>query len=385
MLVHAGAARQVLDRDPVSARASLEAIEEIGGRTMTDLDRLLGELRAAEDRVDEHASAVRGLGLDVEVRRDGRVPDHLLPVTGRIVQEALTNVVRHADARSAVVEVVAVADGVVVAVSDDGVGGPVVPGHGLRGMAGRVGEVGGSLEVTAAPGGGTRLEAAADVGPPMITVLLVDDDPLLRMGLRTLLSATDDVEVVGEASTGREAVALAHERSPDVVVMDVRMPDVDGIEATRIISGSDLAARVLVLTTFEHDENVSAALRAGASGFLLKRVAPERLLDAVRTVAAGDAMLDPAVTSGVIAEAVRSSPPRRVPALDDLTDREAEVLRLVARGLSNAGIAEVLTVEVSTVKTHVHHVLTKLELRDRVAAVVLAHDAGVVERPPSSR
>ncbi|HEY7200166.1 MAG TPA: response regulator transcription factor [Candidatus Dormibacteraeota bacterium] len=218
----------------------------------------------------------------------------------------------------------------------------------------------------------------------MIALLLVDDQPLVRAGLRMVFEPEADVRIVGEAADGDQAVRLAASLRPDVVLMDVRMPRVDGIQATRAIldGGADpAAARVLVLTTFDHDEYVYEALRAGASGFLLKDAPPEALVAAVRAVAAGDALLAPSITRRLIEGfAHRRRPPAPPPGLAELTDREREVLRLVARGLSNAEIAERLHVGESTVKTHVGHVLSKLGLRDRVQAVVLAYEAGVVER-----
>jgi len=217
----------------------------------------------------------------------------------------------------------------------------------------------------------------------VIALLLVDDQPLVRAGLRMVFEPEADVRIVGEAADGEQAVRLAASLRPDVVLMDVRMPRVDGIQATRAIldGGADpAAARVLVLTTFDHDEYVYEALRAGASGFLLKDAPPEALVAAVRAVAAGDALLAPSITRRLIEGfAHRRRPPAPPPGLAELTDREREVLRLVARGLSNAEIAERLHVGESTVKTHVGHVLSKLGLRDRVQAVVLAYEAGVVE------
>jgi DNA-binding NarL/FixJ family response regulator len=214
-------------------------------------------------------------------------------------------------------------------------------------------------------------------------VLIVDDQALVRAGFRMILEAEEDMEVVGEAADGREAVAEARRLRPDVVLMDVRMPDVDGIEATRRLLSDDATdAKVVMLTTFDMDEYVYDALRAGASGFLLKDVPPEQLVEGIRAVASGDALLAPSVTRRVIEEFVRR-PPASVrtlpPMLGDLTARELEVLKLMARGLSNAEIATELFVSETTVKTHVAHVLMKLELRDRVQAVVLAYESGLVQ------
>jgi DNA-binding NarL/FixJ family response regulator len=209
----------------------------------------------------------------------------------------------------------------------------------------------------------------------VIRVLLADDQALVRAGFRMILGAEPGIEVVGEAADGAEAVALAREREPDVVLMDVRMPTLDGIEATRRIDGP----AVLVLTTFDLDSYVYEALRAGASGFLLKDAPEEQLLAGIRIVADGGSLFAPAVTRRLIERFAGSSPPAEPPhALAELTARETEILGLVARGLSNAEIAEQLVVSQHTVKTHVAHVLGKLGLRDRVQAVVLAYETGLV-------
>lgn len=217
-----------------------------------------------------------------------------------------------------------------------------------------------------------------------IRVMLADDQALVRGGFRMILDSEADIEVVGEASDGGEAASLVQRLEPDVVLMDVRMPEVDGIEATRRIVDSESPVRVVVLTTYDADENVFAALRAGASGFLLKDVRSLELIEAVRIVARGDALLAPAVTRRLLDRLTESLPETDLQPVDlgDLTDRELEVLRLVALGLSNAEIAERLVVTEATVKTHVSSVLRKLHLRDRVQAVVLAYDARLV-RPRS--
>jgi DNA-binding NarL/FixJ family response regulator len=217
----------------------------------------------------------------------------------------------------------------------------------------------------------------------MIRVAIADDQGLVRAGLKTLLDHAGDLECVGEAADGLEAVDLAREQLPDVVVMDVRMPRCDGIEATRRIVAEPACAgvKVLVLTTFDADENVYSALRAGASGFLLKDAAPEDILGAIRIVAGGDALLDPAVTRRLITEFARrpaAADRRSAAALDQLTDRERQMLGLVARGLSNAEIAELETLSYATVKTHVSRILTKLGMRDRAQLVVLAYESGLV-------
>jgi DNA-binding NarL/FixJ family response regulator len=213
----------------------------------------------------------------------------------------------------------------------------------------------------------------------MIRVLLADDQALVRAGFRLILGAEPDIEVVGEAADGREAVALARRLEPDVVLMDIRMPEVDGIEATRQIArpGGGLPA-VLVLTTFDLDAYVYEALRAGASGFLLKDAPEEQLVIGIRVVAEGGSLFAPAVTRRLIERFAGARPQAAPPAVDELTPREAEILTLVARGLSNAEIADHLIVSQHTVKSHVAHILGKLGLRDRVQAVVLAYEAGLV-------
>ncbi|HEX7353748.1 MAG TPA: response regulator transcription factor [Mycobacteriales bacterium] len=214
----------------------------------------------------------------------------------------------------------------------------------------------------------------------MIRVLLADDQELVRSGFRLILELADGIEVIGEAADGREAVLLARQQAPDVVLMDIRMPVLDGIEATRRLRQAGGRTRVLVLTTFDLDEYVYAALRAGASGFLLKDAPRDQLVTAVRTVARGESLLAPAVTRRLIERFVsRPSPTDAAPALDALTIREGEVLRLLARGLSNAEIAAQLFVGEATVKTHVARILRKLDLRDRVQAVVFAYESGTVE------
>jgi DNA-binding NarL/FixJ family response regulator len=214
-------------------------------------------------------------------------------------------------------------------------------------------------------------------------VLVVDDQALLRTAFSSLIDAEDDLEVVGEAADGRQAVELAADLAPDVVVMDVRMPVLDGIQATRQIFSERVRGacpRVLILTTFDLDEYVFEALRAGASGFALKSRPLEELLSAIRTVAAGEALLAPSVTRRLIAHFTESDRARRTTplGLDELTEREREVLSLVARGLSNAELAETLHVSLPTVKTHVSRILTKLGARDRTQLVVLAYESGLV-------
>ena len=212
-----------------------------------------------------------------------------------------------------------------------------------------------------------------------IRVLVADDQSMVRAGFRMLLADEPDIEVVAEAENGREAVEKAARFNPDVILMDIRMPELDGIQATRRILVDDNRARILILTTFDLDEYVYEALSAGASGFVLKDDPPEQLIAAVRTVAAGDALLSPAVTRRVIRQFTRkprAEPPRGV---DELTARERDIFRLIAEGLSNPEIAQRLYISETTVKTHVTHVFQKLDVRDRVQAVVLAYQAGLFE------
>jgi DNA-binding NarL/FixJ family response regulator len=221
-----------------------------------------------------------------------------------------------------------------------------------------------------------------------IRVLVADDQSMVRAGFRMLLAGEQDIEVVAEASNGLEAIDKTARFHPTVVLMDIRMPELDGLQATRRILADDGGARILILTTFDLDEYVYEALRAGASGFVLKDDPPEQLLTAIRTVAGGDALLSPGITKRVIKQFTRiphPTPPRQ---LEDLTERELDVFRLIARGLSNAEIGRELYISDTTVKTHITHILQKLNVRDRVQAVVLAYETGLFEteaRPPSNR
>ena len=292
----------------------------------------------------------------------------------------------------------------VLSIEDDGEGpregfelGDAGGGHGLVGMRERAALYGGHRAGGPAPRRRLRRARAAAhaaarprrravdwQGAGMsIRVLLVDDQALIRAGFRMILDAEEDMEVVGECADGTQAVDSARRLKPDVVLMDIRMPEMDGIEATRLIAARErrgAAPRVLMLTTFDLDEYVYDALRAGASGFLLKDVPAEQLVDGIRVVAQGDALLAPSVTKRLIHEFSRG--PRRSrarpAALEELTPRELEVFKLIARGMSNAEIAAELVVSETTVKTHVARVLMKLGVRDRVQAVVLAYESGVV-------
>ena len=212
-----------------------------------------------------------------------------------------------------------------------------------------------------------------------IRVVLADDQPLVRAGLRVLIADTPDLDVAGEAGTGAQAVQLVRDAQPDVVLMDIRMPGMDGIEATRMIMANPTAARVIILTTFDDDDYVYAALRAGASGFLVKDMALEDILAAIRIVAAGDALLAPGVTRRLIEEfAARPEPAPPQREIDGITEREREVLTLIGRGMSNGEIAAQLCISTATAKAHVAHLLTKLGVRDRVQLVIVAYEADLV-------
>jgi DNA-binding NarL/FixJ family response regulator len=219
------------------------------------------------------------------------------------------------------------------------------------------------------------------VSAPRVRVLVVDDDDLMRAGLRAVLSSDETIEVVGEATTGRHAIERVRALRPQVVLMDVRMPDLDGIAATREVLANSPEVKVVILTTFEQDDYIFGAINAGASGFLLKRTRPEELITAVHTVAAGDSLLSPSVTRTVLDRMAKQrvtpgAPDRR---LDELTPREREVLELIARGASNREIADALVIEESTVKTHVKRILMKLRLRDRIHAVIFGYESGLAQ------
>jgi len=216
-----------------------------------------------------------------------------------------------------------------------------------------------------------------------IRVLVADDQSMVRAGFRMLLADEQDIEVVAEAENGREAVEKTARFNPGVILMDIRMPELDGLQATRRILAEDNDARILILTTFDLDEYVYEALSAGASGFVLKDDSPEQLLAAIRTVAAGDALLSPTVTKKVIKQFARHPRPAPPKELDELSERERDVFRLMAEGMSNGEIGDKLYISETTVKTHVTHILQKLGLRDRVQAVVLAYQTGIFEESPA--
>ena len=402
IVVQAAAADDVFDEHPDQARDALRSIEHTGRDALRELRLLLGAMRPAGDgaehapapgleRLDELAEPLRAGGLDVVMRRegDGDVPAGVDLSAYRIVQEALTNTLRHARATRAEVVLRLGPEALEVDVRDNGRPSVALSegGHGLVGMRERATMLGGTFEAGPMPEGGYRVHARLPLEAASVTigVVIVDDQALVRGGFRMILDAREDIEVTGEAGDGAEAVELVERLQPDVVLMDVRMPVMDGIEATRRIAASGSTARVVVLTTYDLDEYVFAAVRAGASGFLLKDVRPPELVDAVRVVAAGDALLAPSATRRLLDRFAGALPdPGPTPEmLEELTERELEVLRLVALALSNAEIASRLVLTEATVKTHVSSVLRKLGLRDRVQAVVHAYDVGLV-RPRSS-
>jgi DNA-binding NarL/FixJ family response regulator len=326
-------------------------------------------------------------GIDARLTIDPglRLPRDLDLAAYRIVQEALTNTLKHAAPCSATVEVERRNGPMIIQVSDTG---QRTPSRSPRSRSGRHRRT--SLDVRwrarARQRQGRWLPPARCPSAAMtVRVLLADDDTLVRAGLAVVLGTVADLTVVAEAEDGIEAVDLCLRHMPDVVLMDVRVPGIDGIEATRRLTAARPDIKILILTTFQDDEYVYGALRAGASGFLLKRASPERLLEAVRTVAAGEALLDPLVTrslihrflsTGVSTAARPSAETRRQ--LDRLTERERQVLVLVAQGRSNAEIADLLVIAESTAKTHVKRVLSKIDVHDRAQAVVFAYCSGLI-------
>ena len=393
--IQAGGADGIAERDPARAATVAELIASVAREALGELERLAGLPAAGAAPslagVDRLVGRARDAGLTVALRVDGppvELPAGVDLAAFRIVQEALANTAKHAGPGRAWVHVRYAPRAVELEIGDDG--GGDAQGDGTRPRARRDARAGRPLRrlPRRGPARGRRVpraRAPARGGAVSIRVLIADDQSLVRAGFRLVLENHPDLEVVGEASNGEEAIHSARRLDPDVVLMDIRMPELDGIAATRAITGAQ-AARVLVLTTYDLDEYVYDALQAGASGFLLKDTAPEQLADGIRAVAAGEALLAPTVTRRLIEEFARVGPARRVrPAeLDELTPRELDVLQLLARGRSNAEIAEALVVSETTVKTHVAHVLGKLGLRDRVQAVVLAYESGLVTpgRPP---
>ena len=404
--MHAEAGQALLPDRVEEAAAAFATIADGARATLDDLRRMLGVLRRSEGPaplgpqpgladLDELVEQVRGTGVHAALVRTGddgpALPDALDLAVYRVVQEALTNVIKHAHASSVRITVRREPDVVEVEVLDDGVGltaSDSSEGQGMIGMRERRRDVrrdaqpSGAVESEGVPGAG-HLPRAGCRGMT-IRVLVVDDQELVRTGFRLILDAQDDVEVVGEAVDGADAVRSVARTSPDVVLMDVRMPVMDGIEATRRICADEDGGdtKVVMLTTFDLDEYVFEALRAGASGFLLKDVGRDDLLRAVRVVAGGDALLAPSVTRRLIEDYARRPAvldrAGEAAAVETLTGREAETLTLMAEGLSNAEIAGRMYVSEATAKTHVAHVLMKLHLRDRVQAVVFAYETGIV-------
>ena len=405
IVIQAGAAQRVLDEQPDVAREALRQVEVTGRVAMTEMRRLLGVVRRGDDEpltvpqpgvasLDTLLDDVRAAGLTVTLRTSG--DDRPLPPgvdvsVYRIVQEALTNTLRHAQATQATVDIRYLPASVDIEVADDGRGATDARwdtdggGHGLAGMRERAGLFDGAFEAgpqiewwlrcpshvadRARRSGGLRVS---------IRILLVDDQTLVRTGFRLILGSEPDFEVVGDAADGQEGIELGRRLRPDVALMDIRMPRMDGIEATRRLTTASPATKVVILTTYDLDEYVFDALRAGASGFILKDAPADQLVNAVRVAAAGDALLAPSITRRLVEEFARRAPRTDVP-LGDLTPRELEVLKLMARALSNAEIANRLVVSEGTVKTHVARILMKLECRDRVQAVVAAYESGLVQ------
>ncbi len=405
MVVQAAAGEEVFEDDPVKARESLSAVASTGRAALAELRRLLGVIRTEDapdgeppyapqpgiEYLDELVRQVRETGLRVELSVLGeprraaggsrvvRVPDrpggaHKHAQARRRIERAGQRALRCRRARA--------------------------PGarrrarrvrgqrRGRRPRADRHARAGRAVRRRAdglAPRRrrlrGPRPAAAGGTRAVSIRVLICDDQALVRAGFRAILGGKPEIEVVGEAENGAEAVALAERRRPDVILMDIRMPVLDGVQATRRLVADGSPARILVLTTFDLDEYVHAAIRAGASGFLLKDVTPAKLLEAIRIVAAGDALLAPSVTRRLLERFATTLPvgDRSDDALAQLTARETEVLRLLAGGLSNAEIAAELVVTEATVKTHISSLLRKLGLRDRVQAVILAYETGLVQ------
>ena len=406
--VQAGVANYVVGEHPEEAARALSSIEETSRGALREMRALLGVLRAEGDEalvpapgladlkglVDRTAEA--GVRVELDVRGDRpRLSAGLDLAAYRVVQEAVTNVIKHAATDRCRVTVSYVADALDLEITDGGAGpGPARPGRPGSGGGPRPDRDAGArrhvrrgAQRRSAPWRrfpGRRPIPADGHRGVTIRVLVADDQALVRGSFRILVDTAPDLTSVGEAASGAEAVELARSEKPDVVLMDIRMPSVDGIEATRQITADPQtsAVRVLILTTFDLDEYVFAALRAGASGFLLKDTPPADLLAAIRIVAAGDALLAPGVTRRLIAEFTRRPEPAQRPAaaLEEVTEREREVLTLIALGLSNTEIAAHLHVSLSTAKTHVGRLLMKLAARDRAQLVIAAYEGGLVGR-----
>ena len=392
--VQAGVGAHVIRTDVAAAEESLEVIADTSRRALEQTRSMLGLLRDAPDdgtrppaqRLGDLVALVAGVraaGLEVALAQPAVLPD-LDAATSlaayRIVQESLTNVIKHSAASTARVTVGVAADTLEIEVVDPG---PLRPVR-AAGVGARAARPAGARPAARRDLRGRRRRCrlprgrrAAHGRPAVIRVAVVDDQELVRSGFVLLLRSAAGIEVVGEAGDGLEAIALCRRTSPDVVLMDVRMPHLDGLSATRTILAdpSCAATRVVVLTTFDEDELVLEALRSGASGFLLKDTRPAQLLEAIEVVAAGEALLHPRVTRRLIERLAALPAPRRTPD-DGLTDRERDVLLAVAQGLSNHEIAARLHLGYGTVKTHVSHLLTKLDCRDRAQLVMYAYETG---------
>ncbi|CAJ1412135.1 unnamed protein product [Effrenium voratum] len=380
MTVQAGAAKTVAAQKPEVALKAMEAVEVAGREALDELRHILGVLRPDPDGDDLGPQPgladvpllieqVQKAGLNIELKM---VPPAPLPArvdlsAFRIIQEALTNVLKHAGPEAPTDVTLFAKNGwITIQVTNLGDNEGPFPqsGFGIAGMRERAELLGGSLKA----------------GAMIIRVAVVDDQALVRGGFALVLGHQDDIEVVAEAGNGLEAVEAARNHRPDVILMDIRMPQMDGLEATsKIIEEADWPVRVLILTTFDPDEFVYKALRAGASGFVLKDIPPEELVIAVRSVAAGGALLAPSITRRFIGKfAERLAVDTNVSArLERLTGREREVLAAIARGFNNVEIAEELFIGAATVKSHVSSILSKLGLRDRAQAVIFAYESGL--------
>ncbi len=415
IVIQAAAGKRMLDTDPERTRESLDHVEQTGRSAMLEMRRLLGVARHDEPdsavatssaprvpqpsvaELDKVVADMRQAGLDVTLRVEGESRE--LPVgvdvsAYRIVQEALTNITRHSVGAKAEVVVRYLPHQLEIGVEDDGGDqSATLPapdselptdheqptGHGLVGMRERVALLRG--EFHAGPRHRVWLRGLRHAANrAVIRLAIVDDQTLVRTGFRMILSSERDIEVVGEHADGAQAVEHVPRERADVVLMDIRMPVMDGLEATRRLAEASPQTRVVILTTYDLDEYIFDGFRAGASGFLLKDAPPEQLVEAIRVAAAGEALLSPSVTRRLVEEFARiPTGAVELRGLDELTARELEVLKLIARGESNSEIAAELVVSEATVKTHVAHVLDKLGCRDRVQAVVLAYESGLIQ------
>jgi DNA-binding NarL/FixJ family response regulator len=368
--------RQTLEETPGELRELILAVAE-------DQDQV-----AAVPRIERLVDRTRASGTHVELLIDGSrraAAAEVEHTAYRIVQEPLTNAVRHAPGAEVRIRVRFSEAELAIEIEN----GPCQPrvgpaegvGHGLRGMRERAASCGGELAAAQRPAGRFLVATRLPLVGSSIRVLLADDQPLILAGLRTILQAEPDIEVIGEAHDGQQAVTLARELRPDLVLMDVRMRKLDGLAATRALASSAQAdpIRVVILTTFDLDQYVYEALRAGASGFLVEDIPDDQLVAGVRAAARGDTLLAPSVTRRLIETYTRRPPAGATvpPGADELTPREREIWLLIARGLSNAEIAAQLIIGEATVKTHVARVLSKLGVRDRIQAVVLAYESGL--------